>query len=357
MEKSNFLKGLGGALCLFAVAPLTMAQQPLQYHNDLSVLGTYIEPDDERTDDYGSAFRVSYGIRLGEKVWVEPTFFAGIIETSDPVRTDYYQQGLGADLAYRFYRDNQFTPFVLAGIGVSRNDVADNPADEIGGFGNVGLGFMTSEISDSGLRFRAEARYLYDSYDDGLSDIHVSAGVSVPLGTTRKEVVESVKYIDKPVIVEKEVVAQPADTDRDGVVDGVDQCPNTLIGLTVDAVGCVRTTEAQSLVLLGVTFDTNSDRLTANARDILDGTAQGLKGQPGMRVELSGYTDSRGSDEYNRVLSQKRATAVRTYLIRAGVSPVQLRAVGYGESDPLYSNDTAEGRERNRRVEFNVISQ
>ncbi len=356
MEKSYFLKGLGGALCLCAVAPLTQAQSP-EYHTDLSVLGIYIEPDDERTDDYGSAFRVSYGIRLGENLWVEPTFFSGVIETSDPVRTDYYQQGLGADLAYRFYRDNQFTPFVLAGIGVSRNDVANNPEDEIGGYGNVGLGFMTSEISDSGLRFRAEARYLYDSYDDGLSDIHFSAGVTVPLGTTRKEVVETIKYVDKPVIVEKEIIAPPADTDGDGVVDGVDQCPNTLVGLTVDAVGCVRTTEAQSLVLLGVTFDTNSDRLTANARDILDGTAEGLKGQPDMRVELSGYTDSRGSDEYNRMLSQKRANAVRAYLLGQGVSPAQLRAVGYGESDPLYSNDTAEGRERNRRVEFNVISQ
>lgn len=356
MEKSYLLKGLGGVLCLCAVSQLTLAQSP-EYHTDLTVLGTYIFPDDERTDDYGSAFRVSYGIRLDERLWVEPTFFSGIIETSDPVRTDYYQQGLGADLAYRFYQDNRFTPFVLAGIGVSRNDVADNPADEIGGYGNLGLGFMTSEISDTGLRFRAEARYLYDSYDDGMSDVHLSAGISVPLGTTRREVVETVKYVEKPVIVEKEIIAPPADSDGDGVVDGVDQCPNTLVGLTVDAVGCVRTNEAQSLVLLGVTFDTNSDRLTANARDILDGTAEGLKGQPGMRVELSGYTDSRGSEEYNRVLSQKRANAVRAYLLGEGVPAAQLRAVGYGEIDPLYSNDTAEGRERNRRVEFNVISQ
>ena len=74
-------------------------------------------------------------------------------------------------------------------------------------------------------------------------------------------------------------------------------------------------------------------------------------------MELAGHTDSVGSEAYNQQLSQRRAESVRNYLLDLGVDPDQLTAVGYGESKPIRSNDTEEGRERNRRVEFNVVSE
>lgn len=324
----------------------------VRYDRELSVMGAYIEPDDDRTDEYGSAVRLIYGIRLDRHWWVEPQGFAGTIETGKSGATDYYQQGLGADLSYRFFDGEEFTPYGLIGGGVSRNDVANNPSNEFGGFANVGLGIMTSALTQSGLRIRGDARYFYDSFDDGQSDIQFSVGLTFPIGATRTKVVEKTRVVEREVVVEKDF----ADSDNDGVVDGVDQCPNTLEGLEVDSVGCVKTDQEQSVVLLGVTFDFNSDRLTANARDLLVRTADALKGQPGLKVELAGHTDSVGAEEYNRELSQKRAESVRNYLIDLGVSPDQMTATGYGESEPVRSNETEEGRERNRRVEFNVLS-
>lgn len=353
MTKARRLTGYLAAGYLTLVAGVQA--ETIQHETEISLLGTYIIPDDERTEDYGAAVRATYGARLDKYWWLEPTFFAGVIETGQSGVTDYYQQGVGVDVAYRLFGNARFTPFALAGAGVSRNDVANNPASEIGGYGNLGLGLLSSPLSDSGLRIRAEVRYLYDTYDDGNSDIHLSAGITVPIGATRRQVVETVKYIEKPVVIEKERVVELPDSDEDGVVDGIDQCPNTLIGLEVDAVGCVRTDQVQSVVLLGVTFEFGSDRLTANARDILSSTADALKGQPDLTVELAGHTDDRGSTQYNLQLSRQRAESVRDYLIDLGISPERLVARGYGESVPIRGNDTEEGRERNRRVSFNVI--
>lgn len=348
------------SICLVlsgAVFSATVSGELLEHKREVSLLGGYIVEDSDRDAEYGASFRASYGVRLSHKWWLEPTLMSGVIETDDNVITDYYHQTLGVDIARRFSFNKHFTPFALAGAGVSRNDVIDNRDSEIGAYGNLGVGVLSSELTDFGLRLRAELRYQYDTFDDGLSDVHFNAGITLPIGATRREVVERVEYIEKPVIVEKEVMVQQADSDGDGVVDGADECPNTLQGLEVDAVGCVKTDEAQKLVLLGVSFETNSNRLTANAKDILATTAEGLKGQSDLNVEIAGHTDSVGNAEYNQQLSLQRAQAVRNYLIELGVAPGQLEANGYGETLPIRGNETREGRERNRRVEFNVISE
>lgn len=359
--KGIAMKGLGKktlltALAVAAAAP-GHASDSVQHTNEISVMGVYIEPDDDRTDEYGTAVRATYGLRLDRHWWLEPTFFAGVIETGEQGGPDYFQQGLGLDISYRLFGDAEFTPYGLVGLGVSRNDVANNPASEFDGYANVGLGVLTSPLTESGLRLRGEVRYLYDNYDDGLFDWHFGVGITVPIGVTRRQVVEKVTVIERPVVVESQRVIELADSDNDGVVDGVDQCPNTLAGLQVDALGCVKTDQLQSVVLSGVKFELNSDRLTANARDILIRAAEALKGQEGLNVEVAGHTDASGSDSYNLRLSQARAESVRNYLIENGVNPGRLTAVGYGETQPIQSNETEEGRERNRRVEFNIISE
>ncbi|MCG7198950.1 OmpA family protein [Marinobacter pelagius] len=352
MMRRRALASILAASSLALMAQVAQAET-VKHETELSLLGSYIEPDSDRTDEYGSAVRAMFGIRLGKHWWLEPQLYSGVMETGVNGGTDYYQQGLGADLSYRLWESDSFTPYGSLGGGVSRNDVANNPASEFGGYANAALGILSSPFTQSGLRVRADARYVYDSYDDGLSDLHFSLGVTVPIGATRTRIVEKTTVIEKPVVVEKDF----ADSDKDGVVDGVDQCPNTLEGLEVNSVGCVETDKAQSVVLQGVTFEFNSDRLTANARDILIPAADALKGQPDLKVELAGHTDSVGSEAYNQQLSQQRAEAVRDYLLDLGVDPDQLTAVGYGESRPIRSNDTEEGRERNRRVEFNVVSE
>jgi outer membrane protein OmpA-like peptidoglycan-associated protein len=80
-----------------------------------------------------------------------------------------------------------------------------------------------------------------------------------------------------------------------------------------------------------------------------------MKANPSMQVEIAGYTDSKGSDDYNIDLSQRRANAVKDYLIKHGIEKRRVTARGYGKADPIASNDTEDGRAENRRVEFVVV--
>jgi OOP family OmpA-OmpF porin len=116
--------------------------------------------------------------------------------------------------------------------------------------------------------------------------------------------------------------------------------------------------ENQRLALQGVVFDTNTWRLTVNATTVLDLISAAFLGQPTLRAEIAGHTDSVGSVAKNQLLSQQRADAVRTYLIFKGVHPEQLTAKGYGKSQLLVAPETdAQDRERNRRVELRVLAQ
>ena len=165
-------------------------------------------------------------------------------------------------------------------------------------------------------------------------------------------------YLDKCPNTPKGAVVDatgcPLDSDRDGVPDYADKCPNTPYGLKVDATGCVR--DAQTIVLQNVNFEFNKATLTADSKTVLDGVAQGLKSDPNMKVELAGHTDSKGSDAYNKRLSQNRANSVKAYLVSQGVPSTRLTAKGYGESSPVADNTTETGRAQNRRVEFRVLA-
>jgi OOP family OmpA-OmpF porin len=110
----------------------------------------------------------------------------------------------------------------------------------------------------------------------------------------------------------------------------------------------------QTLVVRAVDFEFNSLRLTEPARETLDEVGAALRKQPDMQVEIQGYTDSIGTDAYNLHLSQKRAEAVKAYLVSKGLSEASLAAKGNGKADPIASNATKEGRAQNRRVAFAV---
>ena len=112
----------------------------------------------------------------------------------------------------------------------------------------------------------------------------------------------------------------------------------------------------QSVIVRAVDFEFNLSQLTVPAQQTLDEVASALQTQPELHVEIQGHTDSIGSVNYNLNLSQRRAEAVKAYLISKGVSASNLTAKGYGKSKPIASNDTAEGRAQNRRVEFEVTN-
>lgn len=117
-----------------------------------------------------------------------------------------------------------------------------------------------------------------------------------------------------------------------------------------------RKTERGHVITLGdVLFDFDKDELKSGSERNLQKIADFLQEYPERKALIEGFTDSAGSDSYNQALSERRAEAVRTFLISKGVSASRIAARGYGESNPVASNKTAETRQLNRRVEI-VIS-
>jgi len=217
-----------------------------------------------------------------------------------------------------------------------------------------GVGFVTKGLYH-GIRLRLEGRYLKDELGPGYEDVRASFGIEIPLGrVVERTIVAPAATETKVVEVIKEVPRPFVDTDGDTVSDDLDKCPDTPKGLKVDAEGCV--IPDQIIELKGVTFEFNKSRLTPNAETVLDTVVKAFIGQPSLKVEIGGHTDTKGSDAYNLKLSNARAASVRSYLVSQGAKPEQLTAVGYGESKLLINPETSDDdRELNRRVEFKVI--
>lgn len=141
------------------------------------------------------------------------------------------------------------------------------------------------------------------------------------------------------------------DSDRDGVRDSMDKCPNTPYGLKVDSNGCPIPAKVAAKVTLQVNFDFDKSDIKPMYHNHLKGVADFMARHPATHIHLKGYTCSIGTDEYNMGLSQRRANSVRSYLVKKfGVASSRIMATGYGEADPVASNATQRGREQNRRV-------
>jgi hypothetical protein len=160
-------------------------------------------------------------------------------------------------------------------------------------------------------------------------------------------------YLDKCPATPKGVTVDrsgcPLDSDGDGVYDYMDQCPDTPKGATVNERGCWAFGG-------NVFFDFNQSEIKSDAYPLLKEALNILEENPEMRVEIQGHTDNKGPEAYNQTLSEKRAMAVKTYLIKQGIDAERLEIKGYGESDPIAPNDTEEGRQKNRRVRFKRIN-
>jgi outer membrane protein OmpA-like peptidoglycan-associated protein len=154
----------------------------------------------------------------------------------------------------------------------------------------------------------------------------------------------------------------PPDTDGDGIRDDVDACPNEKGPGDPDPQknGCptsVRVTDGEIVILEQVQFKTGSAVILPVSDDLLRQVAGVLAEHPEIvTIEVQGHTDSRGGKGYNRKLSQKRADAVRKWLVNFGqVDTGRLSAHGYGMDEPIADNGTNEGRQKNRRVQFKIL--
>ncbi|HVY46026.1 MAG TPA: OmpA family protein [Minicystis sp.] len=148
------------------------------------------------------------------------------------------------------------------------------------------------------------------------------------------------------------------DNDKDGVPDVEDQCPNEPGPPGGDKPGCpkkpslVIVTDKEIKITQQIHFEFDKDKIRSESFPILDAVVDVLQHNPKMRIEIQGHTDNKGSAAYNKSLSDRRAGAVKKYLVAHGIDPHRLTSHGYGMERPLVPNDTAQNRALNRRVQF-----
>lgn len=151
------------------------------------------------------------------------------------------------------------------------------------------------------------------------------------------------------------------DNDNDTIPDSIDQCPNWPEDFNdyMDHDGCPDEKpepppyqKGETVLLKGINFASNSAELTTQSYAVLEEQIKILQNYPELEIEIRGYTDSIGDWYYNQLLSEQRAHAVKRYLISRGIDSSRIRAVGYGERNPIAPNTSKAGRAANRRIEF-----
>lgn len=367
-------------------------------------IGYHLFEGDQRTDD-----AVSYGLGFGYNVtkhWgAELEFRYAPTDTSSGPSQDINVGVASLNALYHFNPDGKFVPYLTAGLGGMYFRAEGNDDDDLDAMLSAGAGVKYFVSND--LALRLDARYLIDLHsdrpydqapgsDDTDHNLVATAGLiwqfggvvapPAPLDSDLDGIVDSRdKCPDTPLgvavdavgcppappkaapapapVVKPAPVAPPAqpkpvvvpppvavpvdgDDDGDGVKNSRDKCPGTEKGVLVDETGC------PLKFTLEIEFDFNKADVRAQYHDQLAKAADFIKKYPGARFVLGGHTDSRGSDEYNQALSERRAAAVKNYLVeKFGIDAAALTSRGYGEKQPIADNKLEEGRQKNRRVE------
>lgn len=309
---------------------------------------TQLRPETENTgfrvsDDSDAGVKVLGGIQWNEKLFFETSFnllgSSQVAFNNQTAEIDY--QVFSFDALYKLpqFLPEKFSTFGILGLTALDTD-SDVPVEQEANIqvkAGVALEYMLQ--NDWAVRSTME-KFSGDT-------AFVSAGI--------------VKYIGDQDEAPKEPafdLAQTApvadiDSDGDGVFDRYDACPGTRLGLSVDARGCGIFNRSFS----NITFETNSTRLTREARAVIDELALELKKVPHLLVEVQAHTDNVGTASYNVWLSNKRAEAIIDYLRRHNIPADRLQPRGFGETNPIASNDTEFGRSENRRAEFRVLTE
>ncbi len=272
-------------------------------------------------------FKFNNGYILGENAILAPYIFGGM------GFSDF------KDVDDRANNNTAFT--VPIGVGINLNFT-----NKWGIFWQSTFGFTTSDITDK--------------IDEGGPDhfFQNQIGVKFSFGNTTDR--------DKDGTPDKEDSCpdEPGprsmdgcpDTDEDGVSDYEDECPYIPGDMTNN--GCPEISEETQEVLddalEGVFFETNKAVIRPESFTVLDRVVEVMEENETYKLRIEGHTDSTGDDALNQSLSERRAGAVRDYLIRKGIAGERLTSEGFGESRPIASNETTEGRAKNRRVEFKI---
>ena len=174
-------------------------------------------------------------------------------------------------------------------------------------------------------REKGKIVYRWKGTIDGTGEVEIPASGSADL------IISASGYVPKKVIVEG------SSDERKIVLD--------------------RIQKGKGFVVENIYFEFNEAYLKAESLDIIDKLIAIMKKNTELKIEVRGHTDAVGDKVYNQKLSERRADAVVEYMIKNGISPERLRSTGYGQTRPIASNKTEEGRKKNRRTEFFFIDE
>jgi len=245
-----------------------------------------------------------------------------------------------------FNRGGTFAPYLELGAGLVRSQPPfTQKTDDFALEGGIGAFIRLWEDADAShsVSLRPDVKLRADRFGqpDSQMDVLYTLGFVLSFGPG----------VPKPVAAAAAPPAPPPPAPPPPPPPPQVKCPGVPAGVMVDKDGC----PIADVVLRGVNFETNSATLTPQSKPVLDEVAKGLKEHPRLKVEIQGHTDSTGASAYNLGLSQRRADSVREYLESQGIPAAQLTTKGYGETQPVASNATREGRLQNRRVVMHVL--
>ena len=305
---------------------------------------------DQETKGLGIGYRMdSFSIELNYEK-------APDAKDSD-LRSDVDFRTYRVDAIYHFQSDTKWEPYLSLGIGTfdyHYDDVDDDDSE------HLSFGFGVIRPIKGNLHWRADARIFRDDQDKKLNPAF-SVGLHHIFGDRPAAPVQPVAALDvpdpgpcpdTPAGVDVDAEGCPLDDDGDGVPNYKDQCPNTTNRKAeIDELGCYVMLESSVSITLLVEFDFDDARPQPGYEPEVQKVAEFMEKYPQTRASIEGHTDSRGSDEYNQNLSERRAKSITQILINEfGIAEDRVTPVGFGESQPTASDDTDEGHQRNRRV-------
>jgi OOP family OmpA-OmpF porin len=282
-------------------------------------------------DDFLYSFGLGYQF---DSPWAVELVYLGSRTETDRNNTHVDLDQIRLDGIYNLPRKGNFQTYLAAGIGES--DYTRRFSDAVETNINAGGGvryFLSPKLS-----LRGDVR-LIGSMDEEDTDWALSVGMHYAFGG------KSASHA--PVAA----AAPPADSDRDGVPDSQDQCPDSEYGAKVDEVGCYIMIKEGHSIALNVHFANDSSDVPSNHYAEVAKLSTFMREYPHTSVVIEGHTDDTGPADYNQGLSERRAQAVADLLVsREGVDGSRVSTKGYGESSPMADSSVPGYRAMNRRV-------
>lgn len=343
------------AATLIGLALPLHAEEALDKRPYVSPMFAYTFDEKDRNSEEGLGWYFGGGKPINQYWNLEVgSFYSRFNDKLGQPGAKWREYGAKLDAQFYYSRDRAFAPYFGVGAGAQRTDLMNTGLKDTGPLVDAGLGFVSMfDIKGFDIGVRADARYRWAFLDnlkaagvEQLNEPIIKVGLVIPVGPKSAPVAST--------------AAAPVDldSDGDGVPDSRDRCPGTPRGVVVDETGCPKkaapvgdaNTERQ---FDDVLFDFDKSEITAAGSTILDKAAEVVNSgaYKSLKINISGHTDWIGSEGYNQALSERRANAVRAYLVKKGVDAARIHTFAYGETQPKADNKTEEGRALNRRAE------